>query len=65
MEIVNYDDTADPAKSVAGMRKLVEMYQVPVILGPFGTPQVLATQEVNQGLTVLYNGLSTSDDIAG
>jgi len=61
LEIVNYDDSADPAKSVAGMRKLAEMYSVPVVLGPFGTPQVWATQEVNVGLKVLYNGLSTSD----
>ncbi len=62
VEIVNYDDSADPAKSVAGMRKLVEMYKVPVILGPFGSPQMFACQEVNQGLKVLFNGLSTSDD---
>jgi branched-chain amino acid transport system substrate-binding protein len=61
LEIVNYDDSADPSKSVAGMRKLAEMYSVPVVLGPFGTPQVWATQEVNVGLKVLYNGLSSSD----
>ncbi len=61
LEIVNYDDSADPSKSVAGMRKLAEMYSVPVVLGPFGTPQVWATQEVNVGLKVLFNGLSTSD----
>jgi branched-chain amino acid transport system substrate-binding protein len=61
IEVVNYDDSADPAKSVAGMRKLVELYKVPVILGPFGTPQVWACQEVNQGLKVLFNGLSTAD----
>ena len=24
----------DPSKSVAGMRKLAEMYNVPVVLGP-------------------------------
>jgi branched-chain amino acid transport system substrate-binding protein len=62
VEIVNYDDSADPAKSVAGMRKLTEMYKVPIVLGPFGSPQVFAAQEVNQGLKVLFNGLSTSDD---
>jgi len=62
LEIVNYDDGADPAKSVAGMRRLAEMYNVHVVLGPFGTPQVWATQEVNQGLKVLYNGLSTADE---
>ncbi len=62
LEIVNYDDAADPAKSVAGMRKLAEMYKVPIVVGPFGTPQVWACQEVNVGLKVLFDGLSTSDE---
>ena len=61
LEVVSYDDSADPAKSVAGMRKLAEMYKVPVTLGPFGTPQVWACQEVNIPLKVLFNGLSASD----
>jgi branched-chain amino acid transport system substrate-binding protein len=61
LEIVSYDDSGDPAKSVAGMRKLVEMYKVPVTLGPFGTPQVWACQEVNVQLGVLFNGMSASD----
>jgi branched-chain amino acid transport system substrate-binding protein len=38
LEVVSYDDSGDPAKSVAGMRRLVEMHNVPVIFGPFGTP---------------------------
>jgi branched-chain amino acid transport system substrate-binding protein len=61
LEIVSYDDSGDPAKSVAGMRKLAEMYKVPVVLGPFGTPQVWACQEVNTQLGILFNGLSASD----
>ena len=61
LEIVSYDDSGDPSKSVAGMRKLSELYKVPVVLGPFGTPQVWACQEVNVGVKVLFNGLSTSD----
>ena len=61
LEIANYDDSGDPAKSVAGMRRLSEMYKLPVVLGPFGTPQVWAAQEVTVGLGVLFNGLSTSD----
>jgi branched-chain amino acid transport system substrate-binding protein len=61
LEIANYDDAGDPAKSVAGMRRLSEMYKLPVVLGPFGTPQVWACQEVNVGLGILFNGLSTSD----
>ncbi|MCJ7783197.1 MAG: ABC transporter substrate-binding protein [Desulfobacterales bacterium] len=61
LEIANYDDSGDPAKSVAGMRRLSEMYKLPVVLGPFGTPQVWACQEVNVGLGILFNGLSTSD----
>jgi branched-chain amino acid transport system substrate-binding protein len=61
LEIVSYDDSGDPAKSVAGMRKLADMYKVPVILGPFGTPQVWASQEVNVQLKILFSGMSTSD----
>ena len=61
LEIANYDDAGDPAKSVAGMRRLSEMHKIPVVLGPFGTPQVWACQEVNMGLGILFNGLSTSD----
>jgi branched-chain amino acid transport system substrate-binding protein len=61
LEIVSYDDSGDPSKSVAGMRKLSELYKVPVVLGPFGTPQVWACQEVNVGVKVLFDGFSTSD----
>lgn len=61
LEIANYDDSGDPAKSVAGMRKLADLYKVPVVLGPFGTPQVWACQEVNTQLGILFNGMSTSD----
>ena len=34
LELVSYDDSADPAKSVAGMRRLVELNKVSVIVGP-------------------------------
>ncbi len=61
LEIVSYDDSGDPAKSVAGMRKLVEMHKVSVVLGPLGTPQVWACQEINVQLRVLFNGMSASD----
>ena len=61
LKIVGYDDGADPSKSVVGMRKLVEMYKVPVIVGPFGTPPTWACQEVNVQLGVFFDGLSQSD----
>lgn len=61
LEVASYDDSFDPAKSVAGMRRLVELNQVPVIVGPFGTPQVWACQEVNVQLGVLFDGMSQSD----
>ena len=61
LEIVSYDDMGDPAKSVIGMRKLVEMYKVPVLLGPVGTPHTWACEEINVQLGVLFNGMSTSD----
>jgi branched-chain amino acid transport system substrate-binding protein len=61
VEVVSYDDAADPAKSVAGMRRLVEQHKVTVIVGPLGTPQTWACQEVNVQLGVLFNGGSASD----
>ncbi|MBN2040545.1 MAG: ABC transporter substrate-binding protein [Spirochaetes bacterium] len=61
IEVESYDDGANPSKSVAGMRRLVEMYNVPVIFGPFGTPATWACQEVNMKLNVLFAGLSASD----
>jgi branched-chain amino acid transport system substrate-binding protein len=62
LEPVVYDDSGDPAKSVPGMRKLAES-NIHVMMGPFGTPQAMAGQEVNVGLKVLFNGMSTSDVI--
>jgi branched-chain amino acid transport system substrate-binding protein len=61
LEVVRYDDGGDPAKSVAGMRRLVEMHNVPVIFGPFGTPATWACQEINVELDVLFCGMSASD----
>jgi branched-chain amino acid transport system substrate-binding protein len=61
VELVTYDDSGDPSKSVAGFRKLSEMYKLPVIFGPFGTPQVWACQDINMNLGILFCGLSTSD----
>jgi branched-chain amino acid transport system substrate-binding protein len=63
LEVVSYDDGGNPANSVSGMRKLVEMHKVPVIFGPFGTPATMACQEVNVGLNVLFSGLSASDQV--
>ena len=63
LEVVSYDDGGNPANSVTGMRKLVEMSKVPVIFGPFGTPATVACQEVNVGLNVLFSGLSSSDQV--
>ncbi|HME45311.1 MAG TPA: ABC transporter substrate-binding protein [Syntrophorhabdales bacterium] len=61
LEVVSYDDSADPAKSVAGMRRLAEMYKVAVVFGPQGTPNTWACQEINVGLNVLFVGMSASD----
>jgi len=61
LEVVSYDDGGSPAKSVAGMRRLVEMHKVPVIFGPFGTPATWACQEINVGLGILFSGMSASD----
>lgn len=56
-----YDDGGDPSKSVAGFRKLVEMYKIPFVIGPFGTPQVLATMPVSKELKTYLTSFSSSD----
>jgi branched-chain amino acid transport system substrate-binding protein len=61
LELVTYDDSADPAKSVAGMRRLVELNKVHVIVGPFGTPSTWACQAVNVQLGVLFDGMTQHD----
>jgi branched-chain amino acid transport system substrate-binding protein len=61
IELATYDDSGDPAKSVAGMRRLVELNKVPVIVGPFGTPSTWACQTVNVQLGVLFDGFTQHD----
>ena len=56
-----YDDGGDPSKTVAGFRKLVEMYNVPFVIGPFGTPQVLATMPISKELRTFLTSYSSSD----
>jgi branched-chain amino acid transport system substrate-binding protein len=61
LEVASYDDAADPAKSVAGMRRLAEMYKIPVSFGPQGTPNTWACEGINVPLKVLFVGMSASD----
>jgi branched-chain amino acid transport system substrate-binding protein len=61
IELVSYDDSMDPAKSVAGMRRLAELNKISVIVGPFGTPSTWACQAVNVQLGVLFDGMTQHD----
>jgi branched-chain amino acid transport system substrate-binding protein len=56
-----YDDEVDPAKSAAGFRKLVEMYNVPFVIGPLGSPQAWAVSPISQKSKVIYTSYSASD----
>jgi ABC-type branched-subunit amino acid transport system substrate-binding protein len=56
-----YDDEGDPSKSVTGFRKLVDMYKVPFVIGPFGTPQVMATVPVSKQLKTFMVGYTAGD----
>jgi ABC-type branched-subunit amino acid transport system substrate-binding protein len=57
----SYDDQADPAKSVAGFRKLVENYHVPFVIGPLGSPQGWAVMPESKRLKTIFTALSASD----
>jgi len=56
-----YDDEGDPAKSVTGLRKLADMYKVPFVIGPFGTPQVVATIPISKQLKTFVVGYTAGD----
>jgi ABC-type branched-subunit amino acid transport system substrate-binding protein len=61
LKFEQYDDEGDPSKSVIGFRRLVERYKVPFIMGPFGTPQVLAVVPISKQLKTFMVGYTASN----
>jgi branched-chain amino acid transport system substrate-binding protein len=62
IKIETYDDEATPAKGVSGLKKLKDLYDIPVVIANVsGT--ALAIMEINEKLGILWCGLSKHPDI--
>ncbi len=65
IEFVKEDSKLEAAKAVNGIQKLISVDKVPVIIGPFGSSEVLAvSQSANQGKTPIISASATADAIA-
>lgn len=64
-EFVKEDSKLEAAKAVNGIQKLISVDKVPVIIGPFGSSEVLAvSQSANEGKTPIISASATADAIA-
>ncbi len=65
IEFVKEDSKLEAAKAVNGIQKLISVDKVRVIIGPFGSSEVLAvSQSANQGKTPIVSASATADAIA-
>ena len=65
IELVKEDTKLEAAKAVSGIQKLISVNKVPVIIGPFGSSEVLAVaQSANTGRTPIISASATADAIA-
>ena len=62
LKIESYDDEATPAKSVVGLRRFKQQYNIPVVLMALSGP-TLAVLEINQSLGVLVITCATAPAI--
>lgn len=64
IKIIQEDTKLEAAKAVSGIQKLISIDKVPVIIGPFGSSEVLAvSQSANQGNTPIVSASATADAI--
>lgn len=64
IKIIYEDSKGTPKEAVNGFQKLVTANEVPAILGPFYSGQVLACAPIaNETETILFTGSATSDNI--
>lgn len=65
IELIKEDSKLEAGKAVNGIQKLISIDKVPVIIGPFGSSEVLAvSQSANQGKTPIISASATADAIA-
>lgn len=65
IEFVLEDSKLEASKAVNGIQKLISVDKVPVIIGPFGSSEVLAVSQIaNEGKTPIISASATADAIA-
>jgi branched-chain amino acid transport system substrate-binding protein len=64
VKIESYDDEATPAKSVAGLKKLKDLYDIPVVIDNV-SGSAMAIAEINERMGVLWCGFARHPSITG
>ena len=65
LEVIPEDDRIDARTGVNALRKLVDVDNVPIVIGPFGSTVVLAVSPIaEQTQTVIISASATADEIA-
>ncbi len=62
LKIESYDDEATPAKSVAGLKKMKDLYDIPVVIAHV-SGSAMAITEINERMGVLWCGFARHPDI--
>ena len=62
LKIESYDDEATPAKAVAGLRKMHDRFEIPVVICDTSGSSIAIT-EINGRLGVLWTGFATHPDL--
>jgi len=64
VKIESYDDEATPAKSIAGLKKLKDLYDIPVVIDNI-SGSAMAIAEINERMGVLWCGFARHPSITG
>jgi branched-chain amino acid transport system substrate-binding protein len=57
IKIESYDDEATPAKAVAGLKKLKDLYDIPVVIDNV-SGSAMAITEINERMGILWSGFA-------
>jgi branched-chain amino acid transport system substrate-binding protein len=62
VRIESYDDEATPAKSIAGLKRLKDLYDIPVVINDI-SGSAMAIIEINERMGILWMGFAKNPDI--
>jgi branched-chain amino acid transport system substrate-binding protein len=64
LNLIEYDDRNDPKRAVAGTTMLKDMYDIKIMMGPFGSQCTLAAQPVIEARHIVEVNAAAADDAA-